>query len=129
MKVLITGGEGQLGRAFRDSLEGAALVTALGKEELDVACRTRVYAVIKAEKPDLILHCAALTNVDECERNPKRALTINGHGPAYVAKAAFDVGARFLYISSDYIFHRNEHSPVEIDDLPTPVSVYGASNG
>ncbi|MCM3715575.1 dTDP-4-dehydrorhamnose reductase [Alkalihalobacillus oceani] len=127
MKVLITGGMGQLGRAFYQRLKNKADVVVCGKEQLDVTREAEVRAVLEKVQPTLVIHCAALTDVDQCEREPERAFRINSHGSFHVARSAAQVKADVISISSDYVFSAYSSTPYEPDSPPSPLSVYGAS--
>ncbi|MCM3761883.1 dTDP-4-dehydrorhamnose reductase [Alkalihalobacillus oceani] len=127
MKVLITGGAGQLGRAFYQRLRNKADVVACGKDQLDVTREAEVRARLAEEQPGLVIHCAALTDVDQCERDPEHAFRINSHGSFHVARSAAQAKADLISISSDYVFSAYSSTPYQPDSPPSPLSVYGAS--
>jgi dTDP-4-dehydrorhamnose reductase len=77
--------------------------------------------------PDVVIHAGAYTDVDGAEREPARALAINAEGTARVAQAADQIGARLLYISTDYVFDGRRNSPYEETDDPSPINQYGRS--
>ncbi|MCL4425870.1 MAG: dTDP-4-dehydrorhamnose reductase [Firmicutes bacterium] len=116
MRVLITGGKGQLGRQLaqtlrEDSAEPAAKpgtggveLFLYGHQELDITDPDLVQDVFRRGEPDVVIHCAAYTNVDGCERDPDLAFRINALGTRNVAVAAQKVGAKLIYISTDYVF-------------------------
>jgi dTDP-4-dehydrorhamnose reductase len=124
-RVLVTGGGGQLGREF--ALLLGSDVVALGRAELDVADEESVARAFALHRPELVLHCAAWTDVDGAESDPDGAWRANEHGSRHVARAAHDCGAALVGFSTDYVFAGDdpagydEHSPV------APRSVYGAS--
>jgi dTDP-4-dehydrorhamnose reductase len=124
-RVLVTGGGGQLGREFARLLGSDAV--ALGRAELDVADEESVARAFALHRPELVLHCAAWTDVDGAESDPDGAWRANEHGSRHVARAAHDCGAALVGFSTDYVFAGDdpagydEHSPV------APRSVYGAS--
>lgn len=105
MKVLITGGGGQLATdlAAHCSASGDD-VTCPARAELDVADREAVLQCLGALAPDVVYHCAAWTNVDGCETDPSRALLVNAMGSRFVAEGAALVGARVVAVSTDYVF-------------------------
>jgi dTDP-4-dehydrorhamnose reductase len=124
-RVLVTGGGGQLGREFARLLGSDAV--ALGRAELDVADEESVARAFALHRPELVLHCAAWTDVDGAESDPDGAWRANEYGSRHVARAAHDCGAALVGFSTDYVFAGDdpagydEHSPV------APRSVYGAS--
>ena len=124
MKYLITGGHGQLGNGLRKILPASeSFFTDVG--ELDVTDKDAVLEMVQKEKPEFILHCDALTNVDGCEDRPELADKINNQSVEYFAKSANKVGATLIYISTDYVFDGNNTEPIKIDEKPNPQSVYG----
>ena len=124
-RVLVTGGGGQLGREFARLLGSDAV--ALGRAELDVADEESVARAFALHRPELVLHCAAWTDVDGAESDPDGAWRANEYGSRHVARAAHACGAALVGFSTDYVFAGDdpagydEHSPV------APRSVYGAS--
>ncbi|MEK3854445.1 dTDP-4-dehydrorhamnose reductase [Cytobacillus sp. FSL H8-0458] len=127
MKILITGANGQLGKHLLSTLEHSHTVIGLGRNELDILNKEKVNTVISTLKPEIIIHSAAFTAVDQCELDPKKAFEINGLGTGYVAQAASNINARMFYISSDYVFDGKKNSPYNEDDEPNPISAYGMS--
>ena len=93
---------------------------------MDVTDESGVREQVKALKPEVIIHTAALTDVDECERTPEKAKKINSEGTRITAQIAQEFGARLVYISSDYVFNGAVGSYAE-GDLPDPVNRYGES--
>src|SRR5690348_15288323 len=101
MRYLITGNKGQLGRALQRRLPEAV---GIDLPEVDICDAVGLGRVLEAERPDLILHCAAMTDVDGAARNPELAYRINGLGTQNVALAASRAGAAMLYISTNEVF-------------------------
>ncbi len=125
MKVLISGAGGQVGRALLDTApEGLALV-ALSHAELDIGDARAVTSAVHHHAPDLIINTAAYTAVDRAESEPALAQRINAEGPAHLAAAAAERGARLLHVSTDYVFDGTAHTPYRPDSATHPVSVYG----
>ena len=124
-RVFVTGGGGQLGREFALLLGSDAV--ALGRAELDVTDEESVARAFALHRPELVLHCAAWTDVDGAESDPDGAWRANEYGSRHVARAAHACGAALVGFSTDYVFAGDdpagydEHSPV------APRSVYGAS--
>lgn len=133
MKVVVTGGSGQLGTELSVVL-GAAGDDALiaSSSELDITDRDLVHQVLGAVRPDVVIHGGAWTNVDGCEGDPHRAYLVNALGTRHVAEAAANVGARVVYVSTDYVFDGKGTGPNGGEgyaewDAPNPVSAYGRS--
>jgi len=142
LRVLVTGGNGQLGRDLRDVLGGrvpdggteTALTVgqdidtlATDIDTLDIVDRTAVGEAFEAFRPQVVIHGGAFTAVDACESSPDQAYAVNALGTRHVAEAAHRVGAHLLYVSTDYVFDGTLDRPyVEWDDA-NPRSVYGRS--
>lgn len=125
MRVVITGAGGQLGRALRAALGGENLL-ALTHHQLDVSDRQVVLALAEW-RPDVIVHAAAMTNVDGCELNPASAYRVNALGTQNVALLAQRTGAMLCYVSTDYVYDGTKGSPYWEWDRTNPLNVYGAS--
>ena len=124
VRVAITGSRGQLGSALQHVLAEPA-VLGLVRPEHDVTNISAIKTAIQDFIPDLVIHAAAMTDVDGCERNPEAAQRINALGTRNVAVAAQQVGAKLVYISTDYVFDGSKGEPYwEYDDV-NPLSVYG----
>ncbi len=126
MRVLITGGSGQLGRALTQSAETPD-VLAVGQRQFDVSNFDAVWEQVKRFEPDLIIHAGAMTDVDGCEREPHRAWAINAQGTQHVAAAATAAGASLVYVSTNFVFDGAQDEPYHEFAKPRPISVYGAS--
>lgn len=125
-KIFVTGAGGQLGSEIVErSIEHGYDTIALNKQSLDVSNQAAVIESIKKHEPTHIIHCAAWTAVDECERHKIKAESINADGTRFVVQTAAEVGAHVTYISTDYVFDGNKKSPYEENDSPSPISTYG----
>ena len=124
MRYLITGNKGQLGRALQRRLPEA---TGIDLPEVDICDPGALERLIAAVRPDLILHCAALTDVDGAARNPALAYRINGLGTQNVALAAGQAGAAMLYISTNEVFDGARGTPYTEFDAPNPINAYARS--
>ena len=129
MKILITGGKGMLGRTLQRELKGNEIVVA-DLPEWDITDDAGFVAKVGEVKPDLIIHCAAMTKVDDCEQKRDLAFKLNEEGSRNVALAAKVCGSRLFAISTDYVF--SGEPPKEPwawseMDIPRPRTVYGAS--
>ena len=125
--IVITGAHGQLGKELERRISFSHSVVSLSKNDLDITEEDEVKKMITQLRPQIIIHAAAFTAVDQCEIDRKKAFEVNGLGTANVALAANRVGARMFYISSDYVFDGNKQSPYLEEDVPNPQSTYGMS--
>ncbi|MBA3534806.1 MAG: dTDP-4-dehydrorhamnose reductase [Ardenticatenales bacterium] len=125
MKILITGAGGQLGRALQDRFAEHRPL-ALTHNELDIGDRGAVLD-LASEAPEVILHAAAMTNVDGCERDPEAAYRINALGTQNLALLAQRCDAVMLYVSTDYVYDGKKGSPYWEGDQTNPLSVYASS--
>lgn len=128
MKFLVTGALGQLGRVTVQELESRGIeAVATDIPEVPVDDAEVLQAFLRGQRPTHVLHCGALTNVDGCEENAELAHRINGQGTANVAFVCAELGARLVYVSTDFVFDGASARPYRPEDAPDPVSVYGAS--
>src|SRR5262249_45122051 len=125
MKVLITGANGQVGRALLRSVP--AQVTAIGliRADLDITDRRAVTSVIQSHRPDLIINAGAYTAVDKAESEPEAAQCANLIGPHNLAVAAGELGARLLHLSTDFVFDGLASTPYSPDAATNPQNTYG----
>src|SRR5579863_1349962 len=124
MRVAIFGASGLLGQALMREWRGDEVV-GLSSRDADIRNAAKVREIVDQARPEWIVLAAAYTNVDGCESNQELAFAVNRDGPANVAAAARQVGARLLFISSDYVFDGTKTSPYEAGDPRNPQSVYG----
>ena len=127
MRIFITAANGQLGTDAVSYFSKKADIVAYKDVELDITDEGKVRKEIEKAKPDIILNCAAITNVDGCETNPDLAFRVNGYGAGVVAKAAGENGAALVHISTDYVFDGTGTAPYREEDPACPKSVYGKS--
>lgn len=131
-KILVTGCNGQLGRAIRaeyakDTVEfiNTDVIAADGVIALDISNIEAVMSLVRETRPDVIINCAAHTNVDACEKEWDAAYRINAIGPRNLSIAANEVDAKMIHVSTDYVFEGNGTKPYTEFDAPNPVSAYG----
>ncbi|MCQ2536130.1 MAG: dTDP-4-dehydrorhamnose reductase [Lachnospiraceae bacterium] len=130
-KILVTGCNGQLGRAIQKEYAGEVefvltdVVDGDGYVSLDITKIDDVMALVKKEKPDVIINCAAHTNVDKCEEQWDLAYKINAIGPRNLAIAAKEVDAKLVHVSTDYVFPGTSPEPLTEFDPVGPKSAYG----
>lgn len=123
--IAVTGGSGNVAQEiFRQRYKYDNMIL-LSKRELDVTNEQQVYESFRKIKPDMIIHTAAMADVDQCEALPVKAIETNGIGTYYVAKEARKLGAKLIYLSSDYVFDGRKFRPYEEEDARHPLSVYG----
>jgi dTDP-4-dehydrorhamnose reductase len=126
MKLLVTGAGGMLGRDVMLAAGNAGHdVIGFGHTELDVTDAAALEAKLEAERPDVVINCAAWTDVDAAEEAEDAAMAANGTGAGKVAAAAAAVGASVVYVSSDYVFDGAKGAPYVESDQPAPLSAYG----
>lgn len=126
MKVLITGGKGMLGRTLQQSWQDWELIIA-DLPEADICDPAGFDKLIAESKPDAVVHCAAMTQVDRCETESELAYKLNAFGTGVVASACHRHGVRLAAISTDYVFSGDMGRPCHEWDIPAPKTVYGAS--
>lgn len=127
MKYLITGAHGQLGYDLVRELKkrGEKNYLALGKEQLDITEREQVFKVVLDYCPDVIIHCAAWTLVDQAEEMIDQVNLINVEGTKNLVDVSIELGIKIIYISTDYVFDGTKDTPYLESDQPNPKSVYG----
>lgn len=128
-KIAVTGANGQLGKAVIEEYanDTQAEVIALTHQDMPIESLDAVLKEIESEKPDVIINCAAYTDVDGCEKNTHLAGRINALGPRNLAIAAQKADAKIIHISTDYVFNGCGTRPYLESDAPGPVSAYGRS--
>lgn len=131
-KILVTGCNGQLGRAIRKEYAGSDVefvntdvTEGEGVKALDITDVDAVLKMVEETKPEVIINCAAHTNVDACETQWDLAYKINAIGPRNLSIAASKAGAKMIHVSTDYVFEGNGTRPYTEFDEPNPVSAYG----
>ncbi len=133
--VLVTGAAGQVGTELMAVLQRfGARAVGLGSRPtgavpvgVDIADVAALGQAVRDVRPDAIIHCAAWTDVDGCERDPDRAERVNGTGAMNMAKAAEEVGAYCLAVGTDFVFAGDGEAPYDEDAEPNPISHYGRS--
>ncbi len=126
MKVLITGANGLVGRA---AVKNCGLygdqIKAYAHKELDISDLSRVEEIFQLEKPEIVLNCAAYTDVDGSETNVERCYAANSIGPENLARTARKIGSAFVTISTDYVFDGTKNGFYNQRDTPNPLNIYG----
>lgn len=130
-KILVTGCNGQLGRAIRKeygdtvSFINTDVFEGEGIRKLDITNIDETMALAREEKPDVIINCAAATNVDGCEKDWDFAYRVNAIGPRNLSIASREIGAKLVHVSTDYVFPGNDPKHLTEFDEPGPISAYG----
>jgi dTDP-4-dehydrorhamnose reductase len=128
MKVAIVGANGQLGtdlvRAFESN---GARVIALTHADVEITDSNSVSEVLRDQQPEVIVNTVAFHQVEACEREPEKAFAVNALGPRNLARAAHDLDAVLMHVSTDYVFDGMQESPYRETDVPRPLNVYGAT--
>lgn len=126
-KILVTGFKGQLGYDCVRELKERNYTNVLGidRDELDITDEAAVKRFIGSYRPEVVMHNAAWTAVDKAEQMPDAVYAVNALGPKYIAEACREVGARMIYISTDYVFNGKGTNAFEVDDPKEGLSVYG----
>ena len=128
MRVVVTGGRGLVGRAVAEHCAAVGdEVLSYGHKDLDISDRDAVRQVISGNRPDVVINCAAWTNVDGCESDQERAFAANAAGPENLAAACKEAECIFITISTDYVFDGAKSGFYTQLDEPNPESVYAAS--
>lgn len=131
MKYLITGVSGQLGHDVKRNLLERGVsendIASPRTAEMDITDRQAVENYVENFRPDVIIHCAAYTNVDGAESDPEVCQKVNVEGTKHLVEAAKQVNAKLIYISTDYVFNGESSEPYEVESQADPQSVYGVT--
>jgi len=126
LKVLVTGASGQLGSDLVDKLiERSHDVVALSRSELDITNREAMTAAIERHRPDVLINCAAMVNVDACERDVESAIKVNALAVWHIAIQCSRAKVKLVQISTDFVFDGEKGSPYTEHDPPNPINIYG----
>ena len=128
MRILVTGASGQLGYDVERELERRGIEhLGTSSRELDITDRAAVEHLMQSYRPDAVIHCAAYTKVDLAEDEPERCWAVNADGTRNLAATCREIGAKMLYISTDYVFPGTGEQFRRTDDPVSPVNTYGRS--
>ena len=125
MTVFICGSTGRLGRSVTKVFGQEAKVVAPSRQKLDLRSKDDIQEAIEANKPSVLINCAAWTDVDGCEKNPELAKEINATLPQHLSELSKKVGAHLVHISTDFVFDGKTDIPYNEKQRPNPLSVYG----
>ena len=127
MKILLIGAQGMLGRDLQPILSIRHEIIGRDIQDLDITDPRQVGEEIRKIRPDAVINLAAFTDVDGCESQRERALSVNAHGAGHVARASEAAGAKLIHLSTDYVFDGTSPVPYREEASPHPMSVYGES--
>ncbi len=127
MKVIVTGSQGMLAQDLIPIISTKHETISLSANELDITNKEQVFDVIGASKADLVINCAAYSQVDQAETEIEQAFRINAYGVQQLALACRQHRAMLCHISTDYVFDGTKNEPYQTFDQPNPISRYGAS--
>lgn len=125
MKVLIVGGNGQLGTGLSRTAPTGVAIVSHGSDTLDITNAEAVAAVVSEEQPQIVFNAAAYTAVDRAESEEDAAQAVNATAVGYLAEASRGVGAQFVHVSTDFVFDGRSGVPYAPDALTAPLGVYG----
>lgn len=125
-KIALIGANGMLATAVQRLAPKKYLIQVYDLPDFDVTNREHIFS-LQDNPPEIIINCAAFTNVDGCETQQELAMRVNGAGPGLLAELASKIDALLVHISTDFVFDGSKASPYREEDQPQPLSVYGKS--
>jgi dTDP-4-dehydrorhamnose reductase len=125
--ALILGASGQVGWALQQTAPQGTVVVAHDLDQTDIRDRESVAKTISEHRPNVVINCAAFTQVDDAESQADAAMEANGVAPGTIAELASSAGARFIHLSTDYVFDGRASVPYQTDAPVGPINVYGAT--
>ena len=125
MRILLFGKNGQVARSILEEAQSVHEITHLGSDKADLANPGIAQKAIADLRPEIVINATAYTAVDKAEEDESAANRLNAEAPAEMAKAAKEIGAHFIHISTDYVFDGKATAPYREDDLTNPLGVYG----
>jgi len=126
-RIIVIGANGRLGAALAREYQGVFSVKAFARSQLDLGKLDQVRSTLSETEFDLLINCAALTNVDYCESHRDEASLINAESPRLLAEICAEKSAKLVHISTDYVFDGKQDTPYIEEDPPAPLSVYAES--
>ena len=127
MRIVIVGAGGRLGAALVHEYRVKFDVAGFNRAQLDLTKPYQIREKLSPLKFDLLINCAAMTNVDLCETKREQAFAINAEAPKQLAEICRDMKAKLIHFSTDYVFDGEKREPYLEDDATTPISIYGKS--
>lgn len=127
MRILVTGGSGQVGRELVRILQPLGEILAPDRHDLDLLSGDAIRQKLREARPDVVINAAAYTAVDRAESEPELAMAVNGSAPGMLAEETRALGALLVHFSTDYVFDGTNVLPYRESDAPNPISAYGRS--
>lgn len=127
IKILLTGKDGQLGKALADKIPANFNIIALGRQQLDLSNEEACRQAVMEHRPDWVLNAGAYTAVDKAESEPELAMAVNAGAPRAFSQALSEIGGRLLQVSTDFVFNGSQGHPYDCDQPVDPINVYGAT--
>lgn len=127
LRIAILGAGGRLGMALTREYADSFDVSSYDRAHLDLADSGKLRATLEPAQFDILINCAAMTNVDGCEKFPAEAFRVNAEAPAELAQICTEKNARLIHISTDYVFDGAKNTPYREEEEARPLSVYGQS--
>ncbi|GAM56906.1 dTDP-4-dehydrorhamnose reductase [Vibrio ishigakensis] len=127
MKLLITGCDGQLGRSILERIPSGLCVAAFSSKQLDITHQKQVFSLIREQRPDYVINCAAYTAVDNAEIDADICNQVNRDGALYLAESTKELGATLIHFSTDYVFSGETMRPYSETGSTKPINIYGLS--
>ena len=126
-RILIVGANGQVGTELRQTLAPQGEIVGVDRAEIDLGDESAIRALLRRERPGLIVNAAAYTAVDKAESEPDLAYAVNARAPAVLAQEAAELGAWLIHYSTDYVYAGDKAGAYVETDPTGPLGVYGAS--
>jgi dTDP-4-dehydrorhamnose reductase len=127
IKVMLTGKDGQLGKALVEKIPEGIEIVAMGRQDLDLSSKEACHNAVLEHRPDWVLNGGAYTAVDRAESEPELAMAINAVAPEAFAQTLSEVGGRLLQVSTDFVFNGTQAHPYHPDQTVDPINVYGTT--
>jgi len=127
MKVVVVGSKGMLAQDLIPIIAKETETLSFDKDQVDITDKKSVFELVGANKPDLVINCAAYNQVDQAETDRQAAFHVNAYGVQQLALACKEFGSALCHFSTDYVFDGKSTRPYRPDDEPNPISVYGES--
>ncbi|MGB3206987.1 MAG: dTDP-4-dehydrorhamnose reductase [Crinalium sp.] len=126
-RILVIGSAGQLGQELQQTLVSYGEVIAVDRKTLDLSQQNQIRELVQQLQPEIVINAAAYTAVDQAEKEPETASSINAIAPTILAQEVEKLKSLLIHVSTDYVFDGSKNHPYTEDDIPNPLSIYGQS--